>query len=303
MLAALDGAPLLGPINAETVDAARSARRDLVAQVPLSDLVTRTDVTVPRPGGPDPGRIRLHRRVDLDGPAPALFWVHGGGFVLGMPEQDDARFDQWCRRHDLVGAAVEYRLAPEHPYPAGLEDCYSALKWLKHHGPEVDVDPDRIGIGGPSGGGGIAAALALLVRDRGEFEISHQMLIYPMIDDTQSSVSAGWEHVPVWDPSSNRFGWSSYLTGTGDDPPHHAAPTRATDLTGLPPTFIMVGGFDGFLDENIDYAQRLIHAGVAVELHVYPGAPHGFDLLAPDAPVSVQARSDLDAWLGRMLDR
>ena len=231
-----------------------------------------------------------------------MYWIHGGGYVLGSPEQDDLRFDRWCQRFDLTGVAVQYRLAPEHPYPAGVEDCYAGLRWVKEHGAEIGVDTTRVGIGGPSGGGGLAAALALVVRDRAEVEIDYQLLIYPMIDDTRTSATAGWD-VPVWNPASNEFGWASYLGDLfgGDDVPPHAAPSRATDLSGLPPTYIMVGTLDGFADEDIDYARRLNHAGVPVELHVYPGAPHGFEGFAPGAAVSRQARRDINEWLAARL--
>jgi acetyl esterase/lipase len=298
----LESAPALGTVHAGNLDKMRTSRVLLNEGVPLSDEVTRTDVMVPGPGGVGEIRLRVHRRKGLEGPLPCMYWMHGGGYVLGAPEQDDLRFDRWCQRFDMVGVAVQYRLAPEHPYPAGLEDCYAGVKWVKDHGAEIGVDPDRVGIGGPSGGGGMAAALGLVIRDRGEFPIDYQMLIYPMIDDTRTSVTANWD-VPVWNPESNEFGWSSYLGYLfgGDDIPAHAAPTRETDLSGLPPTFIMTGSLDGFCDEDIDYAQRLNHCGVAVEFHMYPGAPHGFDGFGGNAPVARQARNDINAWLGRML--
>lgn len=301
--AALDAAPSLGPVTAETLHEIRANRLLLTQEVPLSDEVARRNVMVPGPDG-DEIRLRIHRPVDADGRLPCLFWIHGGGYVLGSPEQDDLRFDRWCQRFGLAGVAVQYRLAPEHPYPAAVRDCYAALSWIKEQGGELDIDTDRVGIGGPSAGGGLAAALALMVRDRGDFEIDYQLLIYPMIDDTRTTVSAGWE-VPVWPPDSNRFGWSSYLGDLSDteDIPSYAAPAREPDLSGLPPTYLMVGGLDGFADEDIDYAMRLNHAGVAVELHVYPGAPHGFEGFAPKAAVSRQARHDMNNWLGRMLER
>ncbi|MCP3991357.1 MAG: alpha/beta hydrolase, partial [Actinomycetia bacterium] len=150
---------------------------------------------------------------------------------------------------------------------------------------------------------GLAAALALVVRDRAEVEIDYQLLIYPMIDDTRTSVTANFD-VPVWAPESNEFGWSSYLGELfgSDDIPAHAAPARAQDLSDLPPAYIMVGTLDGFADEDIEYAMRLNHAGVAVELHVYPGAPHGFEGFAPGAVVSRQARRDINNWLAARLD-
>ncbi len=299
--AALDASPNFGPISADNLDKVRENRDLLNQQVPLSDEVERSDVMIPGPDGAEV-RLRIHRPVGVDGPRPCLYWMHGGGYVIGSPEQDDLRFDRWCQRFGLIGVGVQYRLAPEHPYPAAIEDSYAGLRWVTENGADLGIDVERIGIGGPSAGGGLAAALGLMIRDRGEFSIDYQLLIYPMIDDTRTTVSAGWE-VPIWPPSSNHFGWSSYLGdrfGT-DDIPTHAAAARETDLTGLPPTYIMVGGLDGFADEDIDYATRLNHAGVPVELHVYPGAPHGFEGFAPGAAVSRQARSDMNAWLGRMI--
>ncbi|MGZ0217627.1 MAG: alpha/beta hydrolase [Acidimicrobiales bacterium] len=298
----MEAGPSLGTVTAELLPAIRASRMLLEGEVTLSDEVTRTDVTVPGPSGAPDIRLRIHRPVSAQGALPCLYWMHGGGYVLGAPEQDDLRFDRWCQRFNMVGVAVQYRLAPEHPYPAAINDCYAGLRWIKENGAELGIDTSQVGIGGPSGGGGLAAALGLVVRDRAEIEIDYQLLIYPMIDDTRSTETAGWD-VPVWSPESNRFGWSSYLGdlfGT-DNVPTHAAPARETDLAGLPPTFVMVGSLDGFADEDIDYATRLNHAGVAVELHVYPGAPHGFDGFAGSSAVARQARRDINHWLGAQL--
>jgi len=299
--AAIEAAPTLGTVTGGNLSKIRANRMLLNEQVPLSDEVERTDVVVPGPDGDPEIRLRVHRRKGLEGPRPCLFWIHGGGYVLGAPEQDDLRFDRWCQRFDLVGVAVQYRLAPENPYPAGVEDCYAGLSWVKSHGGEIGVDAGRVGIGGPSGGGGLAAALGLMVRDRGDFEIDYQMLIYPMIDDTRTSVTANWD-VPVWDTGSNEFGWTSYLGElAGGEIPTHAAPSRERDLSGLPSTYIMTGSLDAFCDEDIDYAKRLNQCGVPVEFHLYPGAPHGFDGFAPGTAVARQARADINAWLARQL--
>jgi acetyl esterase/lipase len=300
--AAIEAGPRLGTVDARTLPKVRADRMLLNEQVPLSDEVTRTNITVSGPAGASDIRLRVHRPRSAEGELPCLYWIHGGGYVLGSPEQDDLRFDRWCQKFNLVGVVVQYRLAPENPYPAGVEDCYAGLKWVKEHGSELGVDTSRMGIGGPSGGGGLAAALALVVRDRSEFDVDYQLLIYPMIDDTCTSVTANWD-VPVWGPGSNEFGWTSYLGelyGT-DKIPGHAAPSRETNLAGLPPTFIMVGTLDAFADEDIDYAKRLNHAGVPVELHVYPGAPHGFEGFAPESPVARQARRDINNWLAGRL--
>ena len=158
---AIDASPRLGTVTADNIERIRANRILLNEQVPLSDEVERTDIMVPGPDGDPEIRLRVHRRKGLEGPLPCVYWIHGGGYVLGAPEQDDLRFDRWCQRFDVVGVAVQYRLAPENPYPAGVEDCYAGLKWVKDNGAELGIDSSRVGIGGPSGGGGLAAALGL----------------------------------------------------------------------------------------------------------------------------------------------
>lgn len=270
----------------------------------LSGMVGRTDRAVPTEDGSPDVSIRVHRPLDAppDEALPCIYWMHGGGFVLGTNRNDDLRFDRWCRRFRCVGVSVEYRLAPETPYPGPMHDAYAGLRWVHHHAAELGVDPGRIGIGGASAGAGLAAGLGLLARDRGEVPLAFQALIYPMLDDRMRTASAQWE-VPVWNPGSNRYGWKAYLGdayGT-DDVPIYAAPARAPSLAGLPPTYILVGTLDGFFDEDVAYAQRLNHHGVPAELHVYPGAPHGFDLFAADTALARRAAADLDAWLARIL--
>lgn len=279
---------------------ARSAAR--MVGVELSDAVERRDVSVPgRDGAPDV-TLRIHRPRGAEGALPCVYSIHGGGYISGSYEGDDLRFDRWCPKLNCIGVSVEYRLAPETPYPGPLEDCYAGLAWVQEHAIELGIDPARIGISGASAGGGLAAALALLVRDRAEFAITFQLLLYPMIDDTITSVSSSWD-VPIWWPAANHFGWDSYLGALrGGDVPAYAAPTRATDLTRLPPALVLVGALDGFLDEDVDYALRLNHAGVPCELQVYPGAPHGFDGLLPGAAVSRRARQRTLEWLQAALE-
>jgi acetyl esterase/lipase len=236
------------------------------------------------------------------GDLPCVYWMHGGGLVLGSAAGDDARFDRWSALFPCVGVSVEYRLAPETPYPGPLEDCYAGLRWIHDHAAELGVDRDRIGIGGASAGAGLAAGLALLARDRGEIPLQFQLLIYPMLDDRQITVSSRWVD-PIWPPAANTFGWTAYLGAAkgGPDVAVYAAPARAEELAGLPPTLISVGAIDGFSDEDIDYAVRLRHAGVPVELHVYPGMPHGFDSLLPQLPSSQRAVRDMEDWLATRL--
>ncbi len=293
----------LPPMNGFAVDqlpAMRAARDAQLVNIQLSDLVERTDYTVPGPDGAPDVVIRVHRPRGATGDLPCLYFMHGGGYVFGTYAGDDLRFDKWCPMLNCVGVSVEYRLAPETPYPGPLEDCYVALKWVHQNAARLGIDSTRLGIGGASAGGGLAAGLALLVRDRGEIPLAFQLLIYPMIDDKLVTESSTWE-VPIWNPRSNNDGWTAYLGGPrgGDNVSPYAAASRATDLAGLPPAYVMVGALDGFLDEDVDYAMRLTHAGVPTELHVYPGGPHGFDGLLPGTQLARRARKDMEDWLVR----
>ena len=259
-------------------------------EMPPSDAVDRRDHAVP--GDPEVA-VRVHRAKAADGVLPCVYSMHGGGYVLGTNAMDDPLFEALCPRLGIVGVSVDYRLAPETPYPGPLEDCYRGLRWTYEHAAELGVDPGRIGVMGVSAGGGLAAALALLARDRGEVPVAFQLLDSPMLDDRQITPSSRQDGLPVWSRSSNTFGWKAYLGDLygRDDIPATAAPARATDLSGLPPAFVSVGAVDGFCDEDVDYALRLNRAGVPTELHVYPGACHGFNVIAPTAPVSKQSRA------------
>jgi acetyl esterase/lipase len=273
------------------------------AAVELSDTVTRTDHTVP--GDPDV-TVRVHQPVGTkagDG-RPCVYSIHGGGYVLGSYEMDDALFDRWCNALGIVGVSVEYRLAPDTPYPGAITDCYRGLKWTFEHAEELGIDPECIGIRGISAGGGLAAALALVARDRGEVQVAFQLLDCPMLDDRQLTASSRLDGLAVWSREANEFGWRSYLGELYGKPdvPTHAAPARETDLSGLPPAFVSVGTVDGFRDEDVDYATRLNQAGVPTELHVYPGACHGYQIAAESA-VARQSTRDADDWLARQVRR
>jgi triacylglycerol lipase len=290
------GAFALPTIDAETVAAIRGTSFPLV---PLSDAVVRTEHEVP---GEPPIPVRVHRPAGVDDALPGIFSIHGGGYVIGSYDMDDFLHDQWCPLLGTVGISVQYRLAPETPYPGPVEDCYAALRWSHEHADEIGVDPARLGIYGISAGGGLAAALALLVRDRGEFPLAFQLLDCPMLDDRQTTPSIGAEGLYVWGAESNEFGWRSYLGDIygSDDVPPYAAAARAADLSGLPPSCVVVGSIDGFRDEDVDYALRLNQAGVPCELHVIAGLPHAYQMV-PDSQAVQLATRCKDDWLARQL--
>jgi acetyl esterase/lipase len=306
---AIDRLPADRGLDLTDIAAARARMKKLVMQLlsglPPVEGVISQDYFAPPPSPNEPKvRVRLYRPQDHPNKLPALFWIHGGGYVMGDIEQDDRLMRQIVNRIQCVAASVDYRIAPEHPFPAPVEDCYSGLKWLFDNADSVGVEKSRIAVGGASAGGGLAAGLALLARDRKELQISFQLLIYPMIDDrNQTPASYAITDPRVWNRESNRLGWKAYLgrEGGGPDVSPYAAAARATDLANLPPTFISVGALDLFVDENIEYAQRLIQAEVPTELHVYPGAFHGFDLFAPGARVSKQFKADRDNALKKAL--
>ncbi|MDP1830280.1 MAG: alpha/beta hydrolase [Archangium sp.] len=251
--------------------------------------VTVEVVTVPGPPGAPDITLRLYRPDKLAPASPALLWIHGGGFIIGNPKQDELGSAAFAKDLGIVVAAVQYRLAPQHPFPAPLHDCYAGLEWLHANAATLGIDPDRIAIGGASAGGGLTAGLALLAHDRQRVKPAFQLLIYPMIDDrtvTRTDVDAS--SVRIWSVGSNRYGWRSYL---GQEPgsdgvSHYSAPARREDLSGLPPAWIGVGTLDLFHDEDLAYAKRLGEAKVACELTIIPGAYHGFDAISPKATVS-----------------
>jgi len=306
--AVMERMPTDRTLDLTKISAARARMKKLVLEMlatfPQVEGVSQEDRFAPGTQGGPPVRVRIYRADDQSSKLPALYWIHGGGYVMGDIDMDDRLMKQMVKRIGCVAASVDYRLAPEHPFPTPVEDCYTGLKWLFAHADELGVEPARIAIGGPSGGGGLTAGLGLLARDRREVQVAYQLLIYPMIDDRNATAAAHAITDPrVWNRESNRLGWKAYLgrDGGGADVSPYAAATRATDLSNLPPTYISVGTLDLFVDENIDYAQRLIQAGVPTELHVYPGAFHGFDMFAPSARVSKQFKADRDNALKRAL--
>lgn len=249
-------------------------------------------------------RLRVYRPKTIVAPAPVLVWMHGGGFVMGKPEMDDSFLFQFARELQILVVSVGYRTAPEHPFPASLEDCYAALKWVCTHSQALEIDPARMAIGGESAGGGLAATLVQLACDRQEVNPVFQMLVYPMLDD-RTALRPGLANKEwlTWSQANNRFGWEAYLKqkcGSGELPPYAAA-SRREDLTGLPPAWIGVGTLDLFYEEDLAYAHRLKKSGVACELEVIPGAFHGFDFFGPQLKIVQDFRNSQIAALKKHL--
>jgi acetyl esterase/lipase len=284
-------------LSAGTLAKMRATGAKLPAQPP-GDVERRDHVVA---GEPDVV-IRVHRPAGAGAALPCVYSMHGGGYVTGSYASDDARLEGWSRAYQCAGVSVEYRLAPETPYPGPFEDCYRGLKWVFDHHEELGVDPGRIGVSGTSAGAGLAAGLAMLARDRGEVPLQFQLLDAPMIDDRQVTPSSRRDDLVIFDRHSSEFGWRSYLGARYGTPhvPAYAAPARATDLSGLPPAYVCVGNVDGFRDEAIDYAMRLNQAGVPAELHVHPGAPHGVKRFA-GVPVAQRYTRGINDWIGRQL--
>jgi acetyl esterase/lipase len=235
--------------------------------------------------------VRVHQPHSIEQPVPALLWIHGGGFVIGSAAQDDALCRRFSEELGIIVAAVDYRLAPEHPFPVPLNDCHDALVWLAR---QVHIDGSRLAIGGASAGGGLAAGLALLAAERGEVAPAFQLLAYPMLDDrTGTRTDLDESSYRLWNNKSNRFGWQSYAgyPSGSDQISDLAAPSRRSTLSGLPPAWIGVGTLDLFHDEDVAYADRLRAAGVDCTLEVVPGAFHGFDSIRPKARVSEAFRT------------
>jgi acetyl esterase/lipase len=277
---------------------------EMKAQLPEVEGVTQEDRLVPGPAGDPEVPVRIYRPTEQDESLPGFLWIHGGGYMLGSADGDDYSNKLRVKAVGCVVVSVDYRLAPEHPYPAPVEDCYAALKWTCENADDLGIDSSRVAIGGASAGGGLAAGLALLARDRAEVDIAYQMLVYPMIDDCNiAPASEALSDTLIWSRAKNLFGWTSYLGREpgGEDVPYTAAASRATDVSGLPPALIVVGDLDLFVDENVAYARRLIQAGIPTELHVYPGAYHGFNGFAPGATVSRQCNGTCNEALKKAL--
>lgn len=295
------------PISLDNLPALRAAMAEQIIPVGQpAEGITMEEQWIPSLSEDHQIRVLIYRPEQVTDNMPAILEIHGGGYVVGAPEMSDASNRYYAQSIGGVVVAVDYRLSPETPHPGPVEDCYSALKWLHDNAEQLQINRQRIGILGGSAGGGLAAALTLLARDRQEVPIALQVLLMPMLDDRTVT---RYEKSPhpyagefVFSMPSNRFGWSCLLGQEpgSDDISYYAAPARADDLSGLPATFISTGALDLFVEENLDYARRLIHAGVATELHVYPGAIHGFAMMT-GSTVAKQDKQLVTTALTRVL--
>jgi acetyl esterase/lipase len=235
-------------------------------------------------------RTRVYQPKVRGADLPAIVWLHGGGYAIGVPELDHAMLAQFMAASPCVVVAPDYRLSVDAPYPAALDDVYDTLLWTKNHAAELGIRTNQIMVGGNSAGGGLVAALTLLARDRGQVAVAFQMPLYPMIDDRMTTVSSQNNTAPVWDSNLNRWAWRLYLGTLADgEVPAYAAAARAGDYRNLPPTATFVGDLEPFHDETVAYVDNLRRAGVAVDFEVFAGCFHGFDAVAPFADVSKRA--------------
>jgi acetyl esterase/lipase len=267
--------------------------------------VGREDHWVPRGGGGPPLLLRRYAPADLTGPGRAIYWIHGGGMIVGSVEGDDPYCETLADATQSVVLSIDYRLAPEHTHTDLVEDAYAGFVWAARRPGLLNIDPDRFAVAGASAGGGLAAGVALLSRDRQGPKVALQYLMYPMLDDRSMTPSSReFSGIPSWNRENNEFAWRCLLGDLrgSDDVSPYAAPARMSDLSGLPPTLIQVGELDTFRDEDIGYATRLMQAGVRTELHVYPGAYHGWDAYNPGAQLTARAMRDRNEAIARTLD-
>lgn len=260
-------------------------------------------VTLTRRDTPSGSEVYVFEPDDREAPSAALLWIHGGGTIGGHPRVESDLCSRIAKDLGIIVVSARYRLAPEHPFPAGLDDAYAALSWLRQHAMNLGVDPDRVAVGGTSAGAGLAACVAQRAVDDGN-TVAFQLLIYPMLDDRTATRDPQGRGQLGWTPTSNKFAWGAYLGQQpgGVSAPPYAVAARRGDLSSLPPAWIGIGGLDLFLDESVDYAQRLGSAGVDCELDVVPGMYHAADFhLASTVPSMAAFRERVVAALGRGL--
>ncbi|KHK95479.1 alpha/beta hydrolase [Microbacterium mangrovi] len=296
-------------LTRETIAASRIGAETMFPandEVIAGRAVSWEERVIPGPAGAPDLELTVFRPHGTEGQAlPALYNIHGGGMIVGHRTWEHGRVVDLVAELGVVGVTVEYRLAPENPFPAGAEDCYAGFVWLAENAAALGIDPDRIVVMGGSAGGGFSAAVALMARDRQGPRMAGQLLLCPMIDNTNTTVSSHqYSRLGTWTRELNELAWACVL-GDDDadsaDAPAFAAPSRATDLSGLPPAFIEVGAAETFRDEDVDYATRIWATGGQAELHVWAGGCHGFDMYVPDAEISRAALATRSSWLRRIL--
>jgi acetyl esterase/lipase len=302
VLAALPEAPTT--VTPEMIPAIRKVLVTPPSSVIGDRPIVHCDRVVPGPtGGPDV-TVTIFERPDRKPGGPAIYYIHGGGMIIGDRWFGTGTIIDWVDDLDAILVTVEHRLAPEHPYPAPVDDCYAGLLWMAANHAELRFDLDKLVIAGASAGGGLAAGVSLKVRDESGPQLAAQMLIYPMLDDRNQTISSyQFDGFGRWDRASNDTGWDAYLGDRRktDQVPIYAAPARATDLSRLPPTFIDVGSAEVFRDEDIAYASQIWADGGDCELHVWPGGFHACDMAAPDAKLSQAMMEARTKWLTRTL--
>ena len=272
--------------------------------IPPDPRVLRSDAVIPGLDGRPDVPVRWYRPADVTATAalPCLLWLHGGAYIMGTLNENDGRMDRMVIELGCTVVSVDWRLAPEHPYPAGLDDAETVWRRIAEDPAAFGIDANRLVVGGASSGAGLAAALCLRLRETAAPQPTLQLLVYPMLDDREltASIRASEDpgHWGLWHLAANRLCWAAYLGHlAADDVPPTAAPARAVDLHGLAPAFLAVGDVDAFLDEDVDYALRLSRAGVPTELHVYPGVIHGGFSTRPSTPRTIQLLRDVYAAL------
>jgi acetyl esterase len=292
-------------MTADNLAEVRAALGSGLPQPPEHPLQPEICVAAGRDGAPDVA-LYVYNPASPNRSRAAILHIHGGGMVLGSAEMSKPSMPPVAIANDAVVVSVEYRLAPETPFPGPQEDCYTGLAWLVANAERLGVDPGRIAVMGESAGGGLAAALAQMVRDRGEHRLAAQILIYPMLDHRTGGPNCLYNNPVtgefIWTPARNQFGWESLRGDYALDDQRKGwfSPSRAASLADLPPAYILVGSLDLFLDENLDYSRRLTADGVPVELHVYPGGIHAFNMV-PEARIAQQAARDLMAGIAQLL--
>jgi acetyl esterase/lipase len=296
--------PLLPKTDMSDVEAARANLEQLLQGMPRPEPPAHVgweDRKIPgAAGAPDVG-VRVYRPKKASTSRPGLLYLHGGGFCIGSVEMEHEGALRPCADFDAVVVSVEYRLAPEHPFPAGFDDCYAALVWMAGEAAALGIDTSRMAVMGGSAGGALAAAVALAARDRGGPELCFQVLNIPVTDDRLETPSMReFVDTPMWNRPAAALSWKYYLGDAPGEVSPYAAPGRATDLRGLPPAYVSTMEFDPLRDEGIQYALRLLEAGVSVELHQFPGTFHGSAVI-PTAAVSRRSTEEMMAALGRAL--